>query len=169
MIFHTATILQVFSFAELKTRNMKKTLLLLGILFLMISCKKNKIENLQNKIESIIKPNLNDPSSYEFNSIHLDSVEYITNKQEIQEILKDILILQKENDKISKEKLRFLKGKINFYSSLNKYKFKGNFTFRGNNAFGAKILAEYTFEADSTYKLIYLLNNTRDTIFKDAK
>ncbi|KIA98375.1 hypothetical protein OA93_09660 [Flavobacterium sp. KMS] len=148
---------------------MNKIILLLLILIVSISCQKSKIENLQNEIESIIKPNLNDPSSYEFNSMHLDSVEYLTSKLEIQTILKDIRNLQKENNKISQEQISFLKRKIHFYSSLDKYKFKGNFSFRGNNKFGAKILAEYIFEADSTYKLIYIRDNNGDTIYKNIR
>ncbi|OUL59840.1 hypothetical protein [Flavobacterium sp. AJR] len=148
---------------------MNKIILLLLILIISISCQKSKIENLQNEIESIIKPNLNDPSSYEFNSMHLDSVEYLTSKLEIQTILKDIRNLQKEKNKISQEQISFLKRKIHFYSSLDKYKFKGNFSFRGNNKFGAKILAEYIFEADSTYKLIYIRDNNGDTIYKNIR
>ena len=55
------------------------------------------------------------------------------------------------------------------FEIMNKYKFTGSFSFRGNNKFGAKILADYRFEADSTYTLMYLMDNTGDTIYTDTK
>jgi hypothetical protein len=148
---------------------MKKTLFFISILFVMLSCKKSKEENLKNEIENEITTNLNDPSSYEFNYFHLDSVEYIVNKQMIRENLKEIENLEKQNNKSSKRRIESLKGQNQYYNLLNKNKYKGVFSFRGNNKFGAKILADYSFEADSTYKLIYLKDNTGDTIYKDIE
>ena len=52
---------------------------------------------------------------------------------------------------------------------MNKYKFTGNFSFRVNNKKKKKILADYRFEADSTYTLMYLMDNTGDTIYKDTE
>lgn len=47
----------------------------------------------------------------------------------------------------------------------NKYKYNGNFNFRCNNKFGAKILTQYDFQADSTCTLVYLIDNIGDTIY----
>ncbi|PWB27539.1 hypothetical protein [Flavobacterium sp. HTF] len=146
---------------------MKKILLFLGILLLTTSCKKSKQEKLQNEIESKIKIQLNDPNSYEFNYFYLDSLEYMTNKEEIKIILKDIQNLNKQKDVKSEKMVSLLKSKSEFLQSLNKNKYKGTFSFRANNKFGAKILAEYAFEADSTYTVLYLINNNKDTIYKD--
>jgi hypothetical protein len=148
---------------------MKKTFLFFSLFFLMISCKKSKEENLKNEIENEITTNLNDPNSYEFNYFHLDSVEYIVHKKMIAENLKEIESLQNQNNKRSERSIDFLKAQNKFYNLLTKNKYKGIFSFRGNNKFGAKILAEYSFEADSTYKLIYLKDNTGDTIYKDPE
>ncbi|SHG21892.1 hypothetical protein [Flavobacterium defluvii] len=148
---------------------MKKILLFLSIFFLIISCKKSKEENLKNEIENEITTNLNDPSSYEFNYFHLDSVEYIVHKEIVAENLKEIDNLQNQKNKRLEKRIEFLKSQNQFYNLLNKNKYKGIFSFRGNNKFGAKILAEYSFEADSTYKLIYLKDNTGDTIYKDPE
>ncbi|GAA3769602.1 hypothetical protein [Flavobacterium ginsengiterrae] len=148
---------------------MKRITFFFGIFFIIISCKKSKEENLKNEIENEIKTNLNDPSSYEFNYFHLDSVEHIVNKQMTAENLKEIENLQNQNNAKSKKRIEFLKSQNQFYNLLNKNKYKGIFSFRGNNKFGAKILAEYSFEADSTYKLIYLKDNIGDTIYKDVE
>ncbi|WP_035648381.1 hypothetical protein [Flavobacterium sp. ASV13] len=148
---------------------MKKTLLILSIFFLIISCKKSKQENLKNEIEDKITTNLNDPSSYEFNYIHLDSLVYMTNKEEIKIILNDIQDLNKKTDSKSQKTLSFLESKMDFLKLSNKNKYSGFFSFRAKNKFGAKILAEYAFEADSTYKLIYLKDNMGDTIYKDIQ
>jgi len=148
---------------------MKKILFFAGVLFLTISCKKSKQENLQNEIENKIKMQLNDPSSYEFNYFYIDSVEYMTNKDEIKTVLEDIQDFEKEDDSKSQRMISFLKSKNKFLESLNKNKYKGIFSFRANNKFGAKVLAEYIFEADSTYTISYLIDNNKDTVYKDKK
>lgn len=144
-----------------------KKILFLGVLFLITSCKKSKQENLQNEIESKIKTQLNAPNSYSFNYFYLDSLEYMTNKEEIKTILKDIQTLNSQKDSKSQKMVSLLKSKSKFLQSLNKNKYKGIFSFRANNKFGAKILAEYAFEADSTYKILYILDHNKDTIYKD--
>ena len=73
------------------------------------------------------------------------------------------------DDKNSEEKIKNLESQNLILGRMNKYKFTGNFSFRGNNKFGAKILADYRFEADSTYTLMYLMDNTGDTIYKDTE
>ncbi|CAD0008996.1 hypothetical protein FLAT13_04679 [Flavobacterium salmonis] len=144
-----------------------KKILFLGVLFLTISCKKSKQENLQNEIENKIKAQLNDPNSYNFNYFYLDSLEYMTNREETKTILKDIQTLNSQKDSKSQKMVSLLKSKSKFLQSLNKNKYNGIFSFRANNKFGAKILAEYSFEADSTYKILYILDNNKDTIYKD--
>ncbi|MFD1605849.1 hypothetical protein ACFSJW_04535 [Flavobacterium artemisiae] len=106
---------------------MKTVLLFLGVLFLTVSCKKTKQENLQNEIESKIKVQLNDPESYEFNYFYLDSLEYIINKKEIKTVLKDIQDFEKDDDSKSQTMVSFLKSKNKFLESLNKNKYKGIF------------------------------------------
>ena len=50
--------------------------------------------------------------------------------------------MQKLNDdKNSEEKIKNLESQNLILGRMNKYKFTGNFSFRGNNKFGAKILA----------------------------
>lgn len=148
---------------------MKKHIIFFSIFLLIISCKKSKEENLKKEIENKITTNLNDPSSYEFNYFHLDSIEYIVHKEMLAESLEEIENLQKQNNKKLERRIQSLKAQNQFYKLLNKNKYKGIFSFRGNNKFGAKILAEYSFEADSTYKLVYLKDNTGDTIYKDPE
>lgn len=146
-----------------------KIILCLIISILTISCKKSKIENLQTEIENEIKSGLNDPSSYEFNYFYIDSVAYMVKKQSIAENLKKIEKLKKQaNTKSSEEEIKSLKFQNQLSNLMNKYKYTGSFEFRGNNKFGAKILADYKFEADSTFTLMYLMDNTGDTIYKDA-
>lgn len=144
-----------------------KKILFLGVLFLITSCKKSKQEYLQNEIESKINIQLNDPNSYSFNYFYLDSLEYMTNKKEIKTISKDIQNLNNQKDSKSQKMVSILKSKSKFLQSLKINKYKGFFSFRANNKFGAKILTEYAFEADSTYKIVYILDNNKDTIYKD--
>ena len=149
---------------------MKKIIVCFIILILTISCKENKIKNLQNDIEDKIKTGLNDPSSYEFNHFYIDSIGYTSKKELIAENLKKIKSLQKQtNDKTADDKIIDLEVQNLMFEKMNKYKFTGSFSFRGNNKFGAKILADYRFQADSTYTLMYLMNNTGDTIYKDIE
>ena len=137
---------------------------------LLISCTENKVKNLQNEIEDKIKAGLNDPSSYEFDNFYIDSIGYTSKKQLIGENLEKIRNLQKQtNDKKAEGKIKALKTENQMFEIMNKYKFTGRFSFRGNNKFGAKILADYRFEADSTYTLMYLMDNTGDTIYTDTE
>ena len=150
-----------------RTYNVMFTLLITALL---ISCKENKVKNLQNEIEDKIKAGLNDPSSYEFDYFYIDSIGYTSKKQLIEENLEEIKKLQKQtNDKRAEDKIIDLEIQNNMFEIMNKYKFTGSFSFRGNNKFGAKILADYRFEADSTYTLMYLMDNTGDTIYTDTK
>jgi hypothetical protein len=144
--------------------------LFLLITTLLISCKENKEKNLQNEIEEKIKTGLNDPSSYEFNHFYIDSIGYTSKKELIAENLEKINKLQKQTeDKKAEDKIIDLEVENQRFEMMNKYKFTGTFSFRGNNKFGAKILAEYRFEANSSYTLMYLMDNTGDTIYKDAE
>ena len=137
---------------------------------ILLSCKENKVKKLQNEIEEKIKTGLNDPDSYEFNHFYIDSIEHTSTKELITENLEKIKELQKLNDdKNSEEKIKNLESQNLILGRMNKYKFTGNFSFRGNNKFGAKILADYRFEADSTYTLMYLMDNTGDTIYTDTE
>ena len=137
---------------------------------LLISCKENKVKNLQDEIEEKKKTGLNDPNSYEFDHFYIDSIGYTSKKQLIGENQEKIKELQKlTNDIKAKEKIKKLISQNNMFEILNKYKFTGRFSFRGTNKFGAKILADYNFEADSTYTLMYLMDNTGDTIYKDIE
>jgi len=151
-------------------RRTYNVLLALLITTLLISCKENKVKSLQNEIEDKIKTGLNDPSSYEFDHFYIDSVGYTSKKQLIGENLEKIKKLQKlTNDKKAEDKIIDLEVQNHMYEILNKYKFTGSFSFRGNNKFGAKILADYRFEADSTYTLMYLMDNSGDTIYTDTE
>lgn len=147
-------------------KNILSIILLLGVL---VSCKENKLEILQDNIEDKIKAGLNDPDSYEFNHFYIDSIEFDSRNQIILENIREIENLQKlSNDKTSSNKILDLQNLNSFLKNNNKYKFTGGFSFRGNNKFGAKILAEYNFVADSSYTLIYLIDNVNDTIYKDV-
>lgn len=149
---------------------MNKITLLLTILILTASCKKDKINTLQTDIEKRIKTGLNDPESYEFTSFDIDSMGYISGKKQIEENLKELKNLkEKVNDIDSNQQIIKLEDRIQNLELVNrvrnKYKYNGNFNFRCNNKFGANILAQYNFLADSTCTLVYLVDNIGDTIY----
>ena len=149
---------------------MKKLVLIIAIATITISCKEDKIKNLQTDIEERIKAGLNDPSSYEFNHFYIDSTGYSSTNQLIAENQKKIKELQKKtDDETAQDKIIDLEVQNNLYKRMQNYKYNGNFEFRGNNKFGAKILADYKFEADSTFTLMYLMDNSGDTIYKDVE
>jgi len=125
---------------------MKKLLLFL-VLFCGISCSEKKEDILKKEIEKNIITGMNDPDSYEFISFSIDS--------SMVKIYDDLY------------KLHLKKKKTTPFPKLS-YKYNGTFTFRGKNEFGALILADYTFKADSTYKLLYLFGNVNDTVYRDV-
>ena len=144
--------------------------MIITIIAFTISCKEDKIKNLQTDIEDRIKAGLNDPSSYEFNYFNIDSTGYASTKELIQINQQKIKELQKQfDDKAVQDKINDLKIQNSLFERMHKYKYTGNIEFRGNNAFGAKILTEYKFNADNNYNLMYLIDNTGDTIYKDAE
>ena len=149
---------------------MKKIYLVFTVLIFTISCsKKSKTEILKTEIESQIKTKMNDPSSYEFDYFFIDSTSYVVRKQLISENLKKIDSLKKIKTEKAEDKIIDLEAQIYMYKKIDPYKFKGSIKFRGNNGFGAKVLEEYNFQADSLYKLIYLFDNVNDTVYKDIE
>ncbi|BCY29138.1 hypothetical protein [Flavobacterium okayamense] len=145
-----------------------KKMLFISLMFLFNSCKKeNPQDILQEIVEDKILYILNDPESYEFQSFTLDSTEYLINKKYIQDRKNKLDSLRKNGNDFE---VKMLNRIINIEEKVNKKmfpgKFNGIFNFRANNKFGAKILTSYQIYADSTYDLIYIIDNLNDTIYK---
>lgn len=143
-------------------------LFLSNAIYIWYQNSKTPKEKLQDIIEDKIKFRMNDPKSYEFDYFSIDSTEYHVGKKILNDDLKNL-----ENFKISNnvEKIKETETSILIQEKINKisspFMYKGYFKFRGKNKFGATILAEYKVHADSTYKLMYLIDNIGDTIYKD--
>lgn len=125
---------------------MKKVLWLL-VFICFFSCSKTKQEILKNEIETKIKSGLNDPSSYEFERFRVDS---------------SMIEIQRELEKMR------LKKNDTTYCKKSIIKYDGSFSFRSKNSYGALILANYYYQADKNYKLLYLMDNLNDTIYTDV-
>ena len=147
---------------------MRKLFIIIILSTLTISCKKNADEKLKAEIEEKILKGMNDPDSYEFVNFYLDSLEYNTKKEVAKEAKSKIDSLMKLKQTENVKRGLFLQRMIlKINEPYLQTKYQGDFEFRANNKFGAKILATYKFKADSTYKLIYLIDNLNDTIYKD--
>lgn len=129
---------------------------------------KSKSDILQHQIEDQVKSGMHDPDSYEFNHYYIDSLLSDITKSMIARTQKEIDSLSKQNTESNIIRIKKLDEEIVRYKLKFPHKFNGEFSFRGNNKFGAKILVEYTFIADSAYKLLYLMDNSGDTIYRDA-
>ena len=155
----------------------------------------NRDEIVKKNAEEYIKSKMNDPKSYEFVKIELvDSVlysdnieyrkEYFKRKMEYDQsslereesdktefpILYDEKRVQELNSKIEKNK-RILTKIDSLASELGERKnevasYTYIFSFRGNNALGAKILNEYAVQTDQApeYKIINMTDE-KDKMF----
>lgn len=143
-------------------------LFLSNVIYIWYQNNKEPKEKLQDIIEEKIKFGMNDPKSYEFDYFSIDSTEYRVGKEILNEDIKKLKEYKNSNDI---EKIKEIERSILIRKRLNEvsspFMFKGHFKFRGKNKFGATILAEYEIHADSTYKLMYIIDNVGDTIYKD--
>jgi len=136
---------------------------------IIISCTpQDPKTQLQNEIEKRIKNEMNDPESYEFKSFYIDSLEWFSSKEMLKSAQKKyerlIAMNQKDSVQIALKNLIFQQI---YFRRITPYKYSGTFSFRGNNKFGAKILAEYRIHADSLYNLIYIIDNEGDTVYRN--
>ena len=132
---------------------MKKIILLLSII-IFISCgekKKSQKDIIQEKASLAIKKNMNDSESYEFVSI--DKIDTIVwTDEEGSSLMLKGLTLEKEN---RQKFLDSVQKVIEKRKSNNQFHFYDvNMTVRGNNSYGAKMLAEYYVKLDKDYNVI---------------
>jgi len=139
-----------------------KKVLLISMSILIFSCQSNKSESkkdtAQSNIEKSIKPNLNNPESYEFVKLTLiDSTSYSDNIESRIEMFKTSLDRQKdlkESESVlyNSEDLKMYDRYLISIDSIKKEMgTKGNdaaaytyiFEMRSNNAFGAKVKQEF--------------------------
>lgn len=177
----------------LTTNRFNAILIVIAFTVIYSSCSEKeptRDEIVKNNIEEYIKPNLNDPESYEFVSLTLlDSVLYIDNINFRKEMFLDrvkndegslgIMISGNEEfpTTFSEEEMNEYRRKIDnnkaIYSKIEEVeKSMGDkvnevasytyiFQMRGNNKMGAKVLSEY-FVQTEPYPTFNILNITND-------
>lgn len=120
---------------------MKKIIIALVVLFAFFGCNKFRTpeQNLLANAEEELKKHMNDPSSYEFVSFQVDTMDTQFARERLIDLQKDIskynnnaVINMIQND------INQLKAQYNFN---DKSKVKYKLEYRGKNSFGALILS----------------------------
>ena len=129
-------------------------LLLLFISIALVSCgesEKSQEEIIKEEASVAIKRNMNDPESYEFVSI--DKIDTIVWTDEEG---KDLMLKSLTIDKESRQALMdSVQKMIEQRKRNNQFHFYDvNLTIRGNNAHGAKMLANYYVKFDKDYNVV---------------
>lgn len=145
---------------------MKKALLL--ILFLFFYCKKESSNLIKENVEDYLKSNMNDPKSYEFISIDIDTILYsdfdLDNREDIDMNIASFLLdkAREEKNPLTKKSFEIEANYLSKFDSLYKihkpndvYRYKVKIDFRGNNAFGAKVKNSKSFIVDTLYNVAY--------------
>ena len=113
-----------------------KYLLIIAVLFSACSSKKENIENdLKAYLEKEYRPSMNDPKSYEYVSMKIDTIN-----GSVYDAKKSLDILN--NNSLPKSTILSMVDSIKAHPSKadSIYCYDIDVTLRGNNSFGAKIL-----------------------------
>jgi hypothetical protein len=144
---------------------MKKIYFLLALALFYACAEKTKEDKAKESIEKYLKVSMNDWDSYEFVDIgYLDSVFLVNNKkisnidfsyQYRQDSLMNAIELEMALEKNDQEEVAYYK---NILDSLVTNKFnkefigwETNFTFRGNNKLGAKVINTIKVQLDKNF------------------
>ena len=143
-----------------------KYILILFLVTFILSCTSEEKPSIRNSIESYVLKNINDPESYEFVEMQVDTIfmiDYYTEKRN-SFISEEMNLSAYSNEEAYKEYQKEEKRKTD---SVNKYNelikkinpksikgFKVNFKHRSNNSLGNKSIDVNKFNLDKDYKLI---------------
>ena len=127
-----------------------KRILLATLTTIIISCssEKSQSEIIQEKAAEAIKKNMNDPDSYEFVSI--DKIDTIVwTEKEQKDLLANAII--SINDKSFTDSIKEVIKERKMNNDFQFYDVK--MSIRGNNSYGAKMLADYYVKFDKDYNV----------------